>query len=250
MLQRSYKSRFKEWLLGHHPYNTIFNYNWVNVHPMIRTFKDLKDIFHGRVVDLGAGASPYYDLIAPNVKSYIAVDHSFALRKYKKHNIEYIAGTINAIPLVSESIDVIFCSQVLCQVQNPQNALREIARILRPGGYAIISVPHISPIHSEPYDLYRFTPDGLGKIAGAAGLKTCDIFIQGHFFSSLALCLAMNLVLTPIVDDKPMRLLPWRQVLFAPLICFLNSIAWILDKLIPFNRTPVNFILVSMKMKV
>jgi len=247
MRLRSLGSRFKQRLLGCHPYNTIFNYNWVNVRPMVRTFRALGHLFQGRVVDLGAGASPYYDLIAPMAKLYIAIDYPSAMPGKDRRKIERAAGILEAVPLATESVDTVFCTQVLCQVPHPEAALREIARIMRPGGYAIISVPHVSPLHSEPYDLYRFTPDGLSRLANAAGLQTHSIHTQGRLFAAFALCLAMNLVLSPLVPGQPMRLLPRRQLLFAPLIALVNGIAYLLDTLLPFSRIPVNFIAIVTK---
>lgn len=246
-LLHSLQSRLRRLLLGRHPYNTIFNYNWGNVRPMIRVFRDLQDIFQGRVADLGAGASPYYHLIAPPAKSYIAIDYPSALPRQEVRKIERVAGVMEALPLATESIDTVFCTQALYQVQCPADVLCEIARILGPGACAIISVPHISPLHSEPYDLYRFTPNGLRHLASAAGLQTRSVHIQGQLFASFALCSAMNLVLSPIVPGQPMRLLPRRQLLFAPLIALVNGIAYLLDAILPFNRTPVNFIIVVSK---
>ena len=246
---RALLSRFSQWLLGHHPYNTIFNFNWVNVYPLIRILRELESTLslQGRFVDLGAGASPYYDLIAKNASSYIAVDYLSALPRKDARPIQRVSGTAEATPFADESIDVVFCSQVLSQVQHPENAFCEIRRILRSRGYAIISVPHISPLHSEPYDLYRFTPDGLNALACAAGLQPRSMHIQGQLFASFALCLAMNLILSPISERRPMRVLPKRQLLFAPLIAFVNVGAYLLDKILPFNRTPINFVFVAVK---
>jgi len=214
---------------------------------MIRTFRELSDIFQGRLVDLGAGTSPYYDVIYESVREYIAIDYLSALPLSEARPIRRVAGAAEAIPLATSSIDVVFCSQVLCQVHRPKKALCEIERVLRPGGYAIISVPHVSPLHSEPYDLYRFTPDGLDWLISQAGLHTLSVRVQGQLFSSFALSLAMNLVLGRSKSGQPMKLLPWRQILFAPLIASVNGIAYLLDAILPFNRTPVNFVTVVVK---
>ena len=246
-LLRSLESRLRRLLLGRHPYNTIFNYNWVNVRPMIRTFRELQDVFQGQVVDLGAGASPYYDLIAPMAKSYIAIDREFSFPEQEVRGIKRVAATMESLPLTTESIDTVLCTQAIYQMLYPIDALREVARILRPGGYAVFSVPHISPIHSEPNDLYRFTPDGFRKLAEAAGLHFRSVHVQGQLFSSFALCFAMSLVLSPVVPGQSMQLLPRRQLLFAPLIALVNGISYLLDAVLPFNRTPVNFIIVMTK---
>lgn len=239
--------RFSNLLLGIHPYNTVFNYNWVNIRPMIKTFQSLKEHFGGRLIDLGAGGSPYYNEIAQRNGLYIAVDFLSALPPKESRNILRVAGDTLSVPILSESVDAVFCSQVLSQVAEPERALREIARILRPGGSAVISVPSISPIHSEPRDYFRFTPDGLEFLLKKVGLGTKSIHIQGQLFSSFALCFAMNLVLSRIKPGEKMRLQPAYQILFAPLIAIVNLLAKLLDWIFPFNRTPVNFILVALK---
>lgn len=214
---------------------------------MLRTFSELSDIYQGRLVDLGAGVSPYYDLISQSVRDYIAIDYLSALPLSEERPIRRVAGSAEAIPLATSSVDVVFCSQVLYQVHRPKNALCEIERVLRPGGHAIISVPHVSSLHLEPHDLYRFTPDGLDWLVSHAGLQTLSVHVQGQLFASFALSLAMNLVLSRSRSGRPMKLLPWRQILFAPLIASVNGIAYLLDAILPFNRTPVNFITVAVK---
>lgn len=241
------ESRFTQWLLGRHPFNTIFNYNWVNVHPMIRTFRKLQPLFKGRIADLGAGSSPYYDIIAGQAELYVAMDYIDSFSQQEMRRIERVAGTIEAIPLADVSIDTVFCSQVLCQTHNPKKALIEIARILRPKGYAIISVPHISPLHSEPNDLYRFTPYGMSQLIESTELRIHNIYTQGQLFASFALSFAMNLILEPINCGHPMRIVSRRKLACAPLIAFCNTLAFILDAVLPFNRTPVNIIAIATK---
>ncbi len=234
-------------LLGTHPYNTSFNYNWVNVRPLLATFRGLSRLCRSRVVDLGAGLSPYYDVLARDAAIYVAIDLPSALPNEESRPIARAAGTLEAIPLAAGSMDTVLCIQVLSQVCDPARALREIARILKPGGHAILAVPHVSPLHSEPHDLYRFTPDGLRRLLAQAGLTPGPLHVQGYLFASFALCFAMSLVLTPVRDGQPMRLCPWRQLVFAPWIFCVNHTARLLDWILPFNRVPVNFVMVAEK---
>jgi hypothetical protein len=148
---------------------------------------------------------------------------------------------------MNETVNTIFCAQVLSQVVHPERAIAEIARILRQSGSVILSVPSSSPIHCEPYDLYRFTPDGLRGMLQRAGLKVVEQYTQGDLFSSFALNFAMTLVLSPMKSGRPMFLQQNRQVLYAPLIAFVNLCAVFLDWILPFNRSPVNFIMVATK---
>ncbi len=49
-------------------------------------------------------------------------------------NVDYVTGDAVTLPLESNSIDVAFLVSVLGEVEQPQVALREILRVLRPGG--------------------------------------------------------------------------------------------------------------------
>jgi SAM-dependent methyltransferase len=234
-------------LLGRHPYNTVLNYNWVNVRPMLRTLRALAPLVRGRVVDVGAGRSPYYDLFAAGARPYVAVDWPASLPAREDRPIARVGGVIEALPLRDGSADALVSTQVLYQTVDPRLGLREVARVLRPGGHAILSAPHSSPLHSEPYDLYRFTPEGLRRLGEEAGFEVLRLEAQGQLFSGFALALAMNLVLTPVAAGRPMEVRPRRQLLFAPLIGAVNLLAYLLDRALPFNRSPVNLIVLLRK---
>jgi SAM-dependent methyltransferase len=72
-----------------------------------------------------------------------------------------IAGDIHALPIPDASFDCVFCTGTLEHVREPAKAVREIYRILRPGGLVHIDVPFIQGYHPDPTDYWRFTLDGL-----------------------------------------------------------------------------------------
>ncbi len=64
-----------------------------------------------------------------------------------------------------ESYDFVVSDQVLEHVLgDPFLAVRESFRVLKPGGYVVHTTCLINPIHKYPYDLWRFTPDGLALL--------------------------------------------------------------------------------------
>jgi SAM-dependent methyltransferase len=61
-----------------------------------------------------------------------------------------------------ESFDFVFSDQVLEHVEgDPQQAIDESWRVLRPGGIALHTTCLINPIHDAPNDYWRFTPAAL-----------------------------------------------------------------------------------------
>jgi len=75
-----------------------------------------------------------------------------------------IVGDIHSLPFADNSLDAIICMAVLEHVEEPQKAVREMYRVLKPGGYCYIYVPFLYYYHPLPGyygDFYRFTCDGL-----------------------------------------------------------------------------------------
>ena len=75
----------------------------------------------------------------------------------KQHGAQYITGDIesplakvkmdiHAIPFADNTFDVVLCNHVLEHVQNDIQAMREINRVLKPGGWSILQVPFFEPI--------------------------------------------------------------------------------------------------------
>jgi SAM-dependent methyltransferase len=62
-----------------------------------------------------------------------------------------IVSDIARIPEPDASFDAVLCSEVLEHVPDPLSALRELARLLKPGGRLILTAPFASLVHFAPY---------------------------------------------------------------------------------------------------
>jgi SAM-dependent methyltransferase len=98
-----------------------------------------------------------------------------------------LIADIQSMPGIEDSsFDTVLCTQVLEHVPRPWEALREMARVLRPGGKLILSVPHLSPIHEAPSDYYRYTRYGLEELCRQAGLELLQVGSAGGLLAFLA----------------------------------------------------------------
>jgi ubiquinone/menaquinone biosynthesis C-methylase UbiE/DNA-binding transcriptional ArsR family regulator len=98
------------------------------------------------IADLGAGEGTFSQLLARRAERVIAVDSSermvdFGANLAEKHgvaNVEYRLGDMEAVPIGDGEVDLAFFSQSLHHALNPEHAVSEAWRILRPGGRVAI----------------------------------------------------------------------------------------------------------------
>ena len=135
---------------------------------------------HGELIDLGCGDMPFRDTIVNQVTVY----HSLDLWP-RSDDVTYIDDISDMSTVLTASYDSAICIEVLEHVPDPFSAIREIYRILKPGGIFVISVPHLSRLHDEPYDFFRFTIYGLRNLLENAGFEVLEIQKRGSLFSFL-----------------------------------------------------------------
>ena len=102
------------------------------------------------VGDLGCGTGQVSAALAPFIEQVIAVDASAAMLQAAKKrlcgfdNIELRRGELEALPIDDGRLDAATLMLVLHHVPEPQRALADVARVLKPGGRAVIvdMLPH------------------------------------------------------------------------------------------------------------
>lgn len=120
----------------------------------------------GRLLDVGCGSEPYRSLFT--VDAYIGLDIDTEASRQKGIADHLYDGT--AFPFANESFDSVLCNQVLEHVFNPDAFLSEIARILKPGGRLLLTVPFVWDEHEQPYDYARYSSFGLRALLEKQGL--------------------------------------------------------------------------------
>jgi hypothetical protein len=81
--------------------------------------------------------------------------------------------------------------------------MREIFRVLSPGGFVFFTVPFVWPLHDAPHDEYRYTPYALRRHLEAAGFRVARLEALGGWNASLAQLLGLWARRRPM--PKPLR---------------------------------------------
>jgi len=102
-------------------------------------------------LDVGAGSRPYHGLFPNSI--------SFDIDVSRKPDI---VGDIHRMEMFqNDEFNCILCTEVLEHCIEPQKAVEEMMRVLKPGGRLILSTRFLFPLHDTPHDYFRFTKYGL-----------------------------------------------------------------------------------------
>lgn len=100
-----------------------------------------------RVLDIGGGDRRHDD---PRVLNF----------EYLKFAHADFFGDGLRLPLATGSVDLILSQAVLEHVPDPQRAVDELRRVLRPGGLLYAEFAFMQPLHAVPYHFFNITPHG------------------------------------------------------------------------------------------
>ncbi len=212
-----------------------------------RLYESLKEnapLLSGSVLDFGCGAKPYRELFV-NANSYIGLDIEVSGHEHTNEQIDvYYDG--KTIPFNNNSFDHVFSTEVFEHVFNIDEVLPEIVRVLKPGGYLLITCPFVWPEHEKPYDFARYTSFGIKHILQQHGLTVDKQLKTGNFIETLG---QLNMfLLYCYLPKKPQLLyLVLHQFFLLPIIAVASILSKILPKRIKRDDLYLNNVVLAVK---
>jgi SAM-dependent methyltransferase len=133
----------------------------------------------GLVLNAGAGTREIAHLVDGKL-----VNSDIAWPGDTRTNID-IYAPLHELPVADGHFDSAVCIAVLEHVINPEECVRELHRVLKPGGHLVVSVPFMQPEHKVPGDYQRYTRDGLSHLVASAGFEVVDVRLIGNVYHTL-----------------------------------------------------------------
>lgn len=210
-------------------FTSVFGENWVVGRYLLPELNRLGQQQRGVLLDLACGESPFRSFF-PQVGAYVRVDRT-------PLDAEVTPGDMLAIPLASKSVDVVLLFQAITDVPNPVDVLKEVKRVLKPGGQLLVFESMAYPEHDAPYDFYRLMPEGLGSLAVDAGLQLRECIRLGGLFTRFA-PLWSTFLMGGLKTHAVLRPLAHLGVACGNLLCYG------LDRLAPHPRLASDYLAV------
>lgn len=149
----------------------------------------------GRLLDIGCGYGFFLKEMKLRGWDVEGVEVSQTGRQYArdKWGIDVYSQPVEDIDIPENSFDVVTLFYLIEHVNDPLVLLREVNRILRPGGLILLRWPHTTPIvrilgplsrkldlYHTPYHLYDFSPETMKMLMAITDFKNVETIIGGY----------------------------------------------------------------------
>jgi len=127
--------------LAESPYASTFTYGRKKIEELLE--RELEGLPPGtRALDAGCGTGFNVQRLAARGFAVTGLEPAEGMRALARANnpgLPIVDGDIEALPFADEAFDVVVCIEVIRYLENPAKALRELCRVLRPAGTAVIT---------------------------------------------------------------------------------------------------------------
>ena len=152
---------------------------------------------NGKVLEVGSGTGQLQDL----VDDYTGLDISSTVRRY--YHKPFVAASATDMPFPDNTFDAMWSIWVLEHIPEPERALQEMRRVLKPGGVLFLAPAwHCGPWLSEGYPFRPYSDFGIGGklIKASVPIRQYPLFETLHWYPTRAIRLAST-----TLDGGPSR---------------------------------------------
>jgi len=149
------------------------------------------------VVNMGSGVESFYKKIFISFKSLIriGVPHSGYVNAY---------SDAMSLPLKSNSVDLFISSSVIEHLRDPEKAVSELFRTIKPGGLVYAEIPFIGAYHMAPHDYQRYTISGIEALFSR----------HGFLFQNKGICSGPVTAVVLLIQHAIVEAIPFGPIQF------------------------------------
>jgi len=160
--------RYDPETINQHPRGVV---RWVEAKRAGAILKLLRADASHRILDVGCGGGTILARLPGSNREGIDLSPAMVKRAQEKlgSNAKVVQGDAEALPYADGSFDRVLASSLLSHVKNPEQVVKELARVAKPGGRVVISV-----CHEEQIEKYLRWAHSIPGAEGLFGLKNVN----------------------------------------------------------------------------
>ena len=123
------------------------------------------ELVEGDILEIGTGMGYGVEVIAPKATRYISIDKELPAQINQLENVEYYDMEVPPIGFENCSFDAVVSFQVIEHIEEDIDCVREVARVLRPGGKFVVSTPNAPmSLTRNPWHVREYNADELRNL--------------------------------------------------------------------------------------
>lgn len=123
------------------------------------------ELVEGDILEIGTGMGYGVEVIAPKATRFISIDKELPATPLQLENVEYYDMEVPPIGFENCSFDAVVSFQVIEHIEEDIDFVREVARVLRPGGKFVVSTPNAPmSLTRNPWHVREYNADELRNL--------------------------------------------------------------------------------------
>ena len=120
----------------------------------------------GDVLEIGTGAGYGIEVVAPHARSFITVDKFAPAAELTRHpHVEFHQAVVPPLAFAANSFDFVISFQVIEHIKQDVELVREVKRVLKPGGKFIVTTPNAPmSLTRNPWHVREYTAEQLQNL--------------------------------------------------------------------------------------
>ena len=119
----------------------------------------------GDILEIGTGMGYGVEIVSPKATRYISIDKQLPQNILQLENVEYYDMEVPPIDFENCSFDSVVSFQVIEHIEEDMEFVREVARVLRPGGKFVVSTPNAPmSLTRNPWHVREYNADELRNL--------------------------------------------------------------------------------------
>ncbi len=123
------------------------------------------ELVEGDILEIGTGSGYGVEVIAAKATRFISIDKELPATPLQLENVEYYDMEVPPIDFENCSFDSVVSFQVIEHIEEDIDFVREVARVLRPGGKFVVSTPNAPmSLTRNPWHVREYNADELRNL--------------------------------------------------------------------------------------